>query len=283
MVRCARASSSRNGGSRAFPDTCIAPSGATETAMLARLAACLTFAILGLLPARGDEALVAVAANFADAIQELKPAFEKASGHKLQPTTGSTGKLYAQIKEGAPFHVLLSADAKTPERLESEKAGVAGSRFTYAVGKLTLWSSDPGRIGADGAAALKANDVRHIAIANPDLAPYGVAARETLQSLGLWDSLKPRIVMGQNIGQTHSMVATGNAQLGFIALSAVLGPREGEKGGRWDVPQNLFTPIRQDAVLLNAGSKNDAAIAFLKFLRTPEARAVIERYGYGIE
>jgi molybdate transport system substrate-binding protein len=125
--------------------------------------------------------------------------------------------------------------------------------------------------------------VRHIAIANPDLAPYGVAARETLQSLGLWDSLKAKIVMGQNIGQTHSMVATANAQLGFIALSAVLGPREGEKGSRWDVPQDLFTPIRQDAVLLNAGNKNDAAIAFLKFLETPEARAVIERYGYGIE
>jgi molybdate transport system substrate-binding protein len=254
-----------------------------RTAMLQRVAVCLTVALLGVLPARADEALVAVAANFAEVIQELKPAFEKASGHKLQATTGSTGKLYAQIKEGAPFHILLSADAKTPERLESEKAGVAGTRFTYAVGKLTLWSSDPRRIGSDGATALKASDVRHIAIANPDLAPYGVAARETLQSLGLWDSLKAKIVMGQNIGQTHSMVATANAQLGFIALSAVLGPREGEKGSRWDVPQDLFTPIRQDAVLLNAGNKNDAAIAFLKFLETPEARAVIERYGYGIE
>ena len=251
--------------------------------MFQRLGAYLIFALVTVLPARADEALVAVAANFAEVVQELKPAFEKVSAHKLQATTGSTGKLYAQIKEGAPFHVLLSADAKTPERLESEKDGVAGTRFTYAVGKLTLWSSDPRRIGADGAAALRAGDVRHIAIANPDLAPYGVAARETLQSLGLWDSLKMKIVMGQNIGQTHSMVATGNAQLGFVALSAVLGPREGQKGSRWDVPQNLFTPIRQDAVLLKAGSKNEAAIAFLRFLRAPEARAVIERYGYGIE
>jgi len=160
---------------------------------------------------------------------------------------------------------------------------VAGSRFTYAIGKLTLWSVDEGRITSDGQAALKAGDVRHIAIANPDLAPYGVAARETLQSLELLDFLKPKIVMGQNIGQTHSMVATGNAQLGFVALSAVLSPREKSKGSRWDVPQNLFTPIRQDAVLLNAGAKNEAAIAFMKFLKTPDARTVIERYGYDSE
>ena len=251
--------------------------------MLKRLALLMIFTALAVPPVRAAETLVAVAANFAEVIQDLKPAFERASGHKLQSTTGSTGKLYAQIKEGAPFHILLSADANTPERMEKEKIAVAGSRFTYAIGKLTLWSADPGRIGPDGAAALKASDVRHIAIANPDLAPYGVAARETLQSLGLWDSLKAKIVMGQNIGQTHSMVATGNAQLGFVALSAVIGPRESAKGSRWDVPQMQFTPLRQDAVLLNAGGTNEAAIAFLKFLRTPEARAVIERYGYGIE
>jgi len=251
--------------------------------MLKRPALAFLLALLVVLPARAEEALVAVAANFAEVIQDLKPVFEKASGHKLQATTGSTGKLYAQIKEGAPFQILLSADAKTPERLETEKAGVAGSRFTYAIGKLTLWSPDQKRIGSDGAAALKASDVSHIAIANPDLAPYGVAAREALQALRLWDSLKTKIVMGQNIGQTHTMVATGNAQLGFIALSAVLSPRESAKGSRWDVPQNLFAPIRQDAILLNAGSKNEAAIAFIKFLKTPEARTVIESYGYGIE
>jgi molybdate transport system substrate-binding protein len=251
--------------------------------MLHRFAVSLVCSVLAVLPARAEEALIAVAANFAEVLQDLTPAFERTSGHKFQFTTGSTGKLYAQIKEGAPFHILLSADANTPERMETEKIAVTGTRFTYAIGKLALWSADPGRIGSDGAAALKASDVRHIAIANPDLAPYGVAARETLQSLGQWDLLKPKIVMGQNIGQTHSMVATGNAQLGFVALSAVLGPREGAKGSRWDVPQSHFTPIRQDAVLLNAGARNAAAIAFLAFLRTPEARAIIDRYGYGIE
>lgn len=232
---------------------------------------------------RAEQTLVAVAANFAEVVDELKPAFEKATGHKLQVTTGSTGKLYAQIKAGGPFQILLSADVATPERVERENDGIAGTRFTYAVGKLTLWSVDPARIGSDGVAALKAADVRHIAIANPSLAPYGVAAMQALQSLKLWDTLKPKIVMGQNIGQTHSMVATGNAQLGFIALSAVLSPRATEKGSRWDVPQELFAPIKQDAILLSKGRDNGAAIAFLKFLRTPQARAVIERFGYGIE
>lgn len=251
--------------------------------MLKRLIVAAVLAVATTLPARAGEVLVAVAANFAEVVEELKPAFEKSSGHTLQATTGSTGKLYAQIKAGAPFQLLLSADAKTPELLESENAGAPGSRFTYAVGKLTLWSSDPSRISADGAFALRASDVRHIAIANPDLAPYGAAAREVLQALGLWDTLKSKIVMGQNIGQTHAMVATGNAQLGFVALSAVLGPRATDKGSRWDVPQNLFKPIQQDVILLNAGRGSDAAVAFLAFLKTPEARAVIERYGYGIE
>jgi molybdate transport system substrate-binding protein len=233
--------------------------------------------------ARADQTLVAVAANFSEVVEDLKPAFEKTTGHQLQITTGSTGKLYAQIKSGAPFQVLLSADTATPRRLESESAGVAGTRFTYAIGKLALWSVDPSRIKGDGATALKAPDVRHIAIANPDLAPYGVASRETLQSLGLWDALKAKIVMGQNIGQTHSMVATGNAELGFVALSAVVGPRAQNKGSRWDVPQKLFNPIKQDAILLNAGRNNVAAIAFLKFLRSPEALALIDRYGYGTD
>jgi len=257
--------------------------GERRTAMLTRLVVAAALAVTAAVPARAAEVLVAVAANFAEVVDELKPAFEKSSGHRLQATTGSTGKLYAQIKAGAPFQILLSADAKTPELLESENAGVPGSRFTYAIGKLMLWSSNPSRIVADGAAALTASDVRHIAIANPDLAPYGAAAREVLQALGLWDKLKSKIVMGQNIGQTHSMIATGNAQLGFIALSAVLSPRATDQGSRWDVPQNLFKPIRQDAILLGAGRGNDAAVAFLAFLKTPEARDVIERYGYGIE
>lgn len=252
-----------------------------------RAGAALAFALLGLsfppAPARAAETLVAVAANFAEVIEELKPVFERNSGHRLRATTGSTGKLYAQISAGAPFHVLLSADARTPERLDAEGKGVAGTRFTYATGRLALWSSDPARITGDGRAALAAGDLRHVAIANPDLAPYGVAARQVLQNLGLWDALQGRIVMGQNIDQTHAMVATGNAQLGFVALSAVLSPRAPATGSRWDVPQDLYAPIRQDAILLRAGAGNEAARAFLEFLRSPHAREVIERYGYGVD
>lgn len=233
--------------------------------------------------AQAEEALVAVAANFAEAVETLKPIFESQTGHTIVETTGSTGKLYAQIAAGAPFHVLLSADAKTPAQLEEEKLAVAGTAFTYAIGRLTLWSADANRIGEDGKAALTDPGLRFVAIANPDLAPYGVAAREAMQSMGVWDDLQPKIVMGQNIGQTHSMVATGAAELGFVALSAVQSPRAPAEGSRWDVPQDLFAPIRQDAILLNPGEDNAAADAFLEFLKSDEARAVIESYGYGLE
>ena len=251
------------------------------------IASALALAVLSLpiviAPARAAEALVAVAANFAEVIEELRPIFERETGHRLQATTGSTGKLYAQITAGAPFQILLSADARTPERLEAEGPGISGTRFTYAIGRLTLWSGDPAAIAGDGKAALTASGVRHIAIANPDLAPYGVAARQALQRLGLWESLQGKIVMGQNIGQTHSMVATGNAQLGFVALSAVLSPRAPAGGSRWDVPQDLFAPIRQDAVLLKPGADNAAARAFLEFLKSDPAREIIGRFGYGVE
>jgi molybdate transport system substrate-binding protein len=253
----------------------------SRRAMLAVLVFATSLA--GPLAARADSALAAVAANFAETAGALLPAFRETTGHDVQLTTGSTGKLYAQIGAGAPFDLLLSADAATPARLLEDGKAVAGTDFTYAVGRLTLWSPDPDRIGADGRAALKDPDLRFVAIANPDLAPYGVAARETLQSLGLWEVLQPRIVMGQNIGQTNSMVATGAAELGFVALSAVLSPRTGTKGSRWDVPQELFAPIRQDAVLLRHGADNAAAQAFLDYLRTPGAAAVIERFGYGTD
>lgn len=235
------------------------------------------------LAARAETALAAVAANFAETAEALLPAFRAATGHDLELTTGSTGKLYAQIGAGAPFDILLSADAATPARLLDEGKAVAGSAFTYAVGRLTLWSAQADRIGDDGRMALQDPALRFVAIANPDLAPYGIAGREALIALGLWDDLQPKIVMGQNIGQTHSMMATGAAELGFVALSAVLSPRTGNKGSRWDVPQELFTPIRQDAVLLNPGKDNAAAKAFLAFLRTPEAAAVIDRFGYGTD
>jgi molybdate transport system substrate-binding protein len=233
--------------------------------------------------AQAEEILVAVAANFAEVVETLKPMFESRAGHTLVATTGSTGKLYAQIEAGGPFQVLLSADARTPARLEEEKLAVAGSAFTYAIGRLTLWSPDPNRIRGDGKAALTDPTLRFVAIANPDLAPYGVAAREALQNMKLWDELQPKIVMGQNIGQTHSLVATGAAELGFVALSAVESPRGPAAGSRWDVPQELFTPIRQDVVLLNPGKDNAAAVAFLEFLKSEEARVVIESYGYALE
>jgi molybdate transport system substrate-binding protein len=257
------------------------------TAFLPRRAFAATFFTVAMLAgtaaARAEDVLVAVAANFADAAQDLAALYEKSSGNKVVITTGSTGKIYAQIKAGAPFQILLSADAKTPAKLEDEQAAVAGTRFTYAIGKLALWSNDAQRIGADGAAALQAADFHHLAIANPDLAPYGVAARETLQSLGLWDKLSPKIVMGENIGQTHSMVVTGNAELGFVALSAVLNPKKPTEGSHWVVPQDMFKAIRQDAVLLNAGKDNQAAAAFLDFLKSPDAQALIDSYGYGVE
>ncbi|KPP88655.1 MAG: molybdate ABC transporter, periplasmic molybdate-binding protein [Rhodobacteraceae bacterium HLUCCO07] len=234
------------------------------------------------LQASAESALVATAANFAEAAEAMVEPFRNATGHDLQLTTGSTGKLLAQIREGAPFDVMLSADAATPARLIEDGKAVAGTSFTYAIGRLVLWSDDPGRIGADGAAALENPDLRFVALANPDLAPYGVAAREALQSLGLWEALQPKLVMGQNVGQTHSMVATGAAELGFVALSAVTSPRATSQGSSWEVPQELFTPIRQDAVLLDHGADNAAAQAFLAFLRTDEAAAVIERFGYAV-
>lgn len=230
--------------------------------------------------AMADSALVAVAANFAETAEALTALFHQQTGHDLTLTTGSTGKLYAQIRAGAPFDLLLSADSATPARLVAEGLAATGSTFTYAIGRLTLWSNDKNRIGANGPAALQDPQLHHLAIANPDLAPYGVAARQALQNLGLWEALQPKVVMGQNIGQTHSMVATGAAEIGFVALSAVLSPHRPDTGSRWDVPQDLFDPIRQDAVLLDHGAENAAARAFLDFLRSPEAGAVITAFGY---
>ena len=233
--------------------------------------------------ARADEAVIAVAANFAGAAEAIGAEFTKETGHTIAVTTGATGKLYAQISAGAPFAAMLSADAKTPERLESEGLGVAGSRFAYAVGGLSLYSADEGRIGTDPKAALESADTLHVAIANPDLAPYGIAAREAMQAMGIWDAVQPRIVMGENIGQTFSMVESGAAQVGFVATSAIAAPGADTKGSRWDVPQEMFTPIRQDAVLLTQGEGNAAATAFLDFLKGDKAKAIIESYGYATE
>ena len=240
-------------------------------------------ALLAAGPTRADEALVAVAANFAGAVEAITAEFSKDTGHSVQITTGATGKLYAQISEGAPFAILLSADAKTPAKLEEEGMAVSGSRFTYAIGRLSLWSPDLARIGQDPRAALTASDTLYVAIANPELAPYGVAAREALTAMGLWDTIQPKVVMGQNIGQTFSLADTGAAQMGFVATSAVQGPGISPRGSRYDVPQDMFSPIRQDAVLLKAGEGNSAAIAFMDYLESARAKAIIRSFGYDTE
>ncbi len=239
----------------------------------------LAFILMPASFARADTALVAVAANFAGAADAISEAFAVDTDHTVQITTGSTGKLYAQITEGAPFDILLSADAKTPARLEAEGAAYPASVFTYAIGRLTLYSADPAAIGPDPKQSLQSGDVRFIAIANPDLAPYGQAAQETLMALGLWDTVQPKIVMGQNIGQVFALAQSGAADAAFVATSALVGQTG---GSRWDVPQQLFAPIRQDAALLNAGADNPAAVAFLTYLKGEKARAIMVDFGYGL-
>lgn len=234
-------------------------------------------------PAAAAEAVVAVAANFSEVAERLAKDFKRASGHSLTFVGGSTGKLHAQIANGAPFDAFLAADQESPERLEKAGLAVAGSRFTYAIGRLTLWSREPGRIGSDGAATLRQGNFRRLAIANPALAPYGAAAKQILENLDLWKRFEGKIVMGETIGQAHALVASGNAELGFVALSSVLSPRNETGGSRWDVPAGLHAPIRQDAVLLARGAGNPAARGFLGFLRSEKARAVIEAYGYVVE
>ena len=253
-----------------------------RTAIVAIVALAVLQTTLAEAPA-GDEALLAVAANFAEVIELLEGEFERETGHNVTVSVASTGTLYAQIKNGAPFDILLAADQERPRLLEAEGLAVPGSRFTYAIGRLTLWSPEPRRIAANGAETLKLGDFRKLAIANPDLAPYGLAARETVEALELDETLEDRIVMGENIGQAHAMVATGNADLGFVALSYVLSPRNESKGSRWDVPQELYTPIRQDAVLLTRAADNGAARDFLAWLQGEDARARIREFGYAVE
>ena len=225
------------------------------------------------------EVRVAVAANFSAPIKSLTADFERATGHKLVPSFGSTGKFYAQIKNGAPFDVFLAADNATPIRLEKENGIVPGSRFTYAVGRLALWSARAGYVDGNGD-VLKKNGFRHLAIAAPKLAPYGKAAVETITQLGLLSALQPKFVQGENIGQTHQFIASGNAELGFVALSQVYRDGKVSQGSAWIVPVRLYNPIRQDAVILNHGKDNPAAIALMQFLQSAPARKVIQSYGY---
>ena len=239
------------------------------------LLACLVSASFAV---HADEVSVAVAANFTAPMKQIAADFEKDSGHKVVAAYGATGKFYAQIKNGAPFEVLLSADDETPARLVNENAAMAGSSFTFALGKLVLWSAQPGVVDTAGE-VLKKGDFDHLAVANPKTAPYGAAAVQTLQALGLLATLQPKFVTGENISQTHQFVSTGNARLGFVALSQVL--QNGKMdGSSWRVPPHLYAPIRQDAVLLNKGQGKPAADALLKYLQSDQAKAVIQSYGY---
>jgi molybdate transport system substrate-binding protein len=256
---------------------------AFATIRTSTIAAIALTTALGAQPAFADEATLAVAANFAEVIEVLAEAFQAETDHTLTISTGSSGQLFAQIINGAPFDVFLSADQRTVAQLEAEGGAAEGTRFTYAIGKLTLWSADETLIGDDGAAFLQANAFRALAIANPDVAPYGLAARQTLEALGLWGMLEPKIVRGENIGQTHAMVSTGNAEAGFVALSYVLSPSNQQPGSRWDVPQEFYEPIRQDAVVTARGAGNEAAAAFVEYLASAPAKAIIEDYGYATE
>jgi molybdate transport system substrate-binding protein len=233
------------------------------------------------LGAAAGEVLVAVAANFAGPFERIAQQFSAATGHTVKTSTGSTGKFYTQIAAGgAPFELLVAADDETPKRLAAEGHAVPGTAFTYAVGQLVLWSAKPGFVDAQGA-VLKSPAVRRVAIANPKVAPYGAAAMEVIRALGLADTLAPKLVTGESISQAYQFAATGNAELGFVALSQVTVPGKAPEGSFWKAPNTLYGEIRQDAVLLKAGAANPAAKALLDFLKSAPAKAVIASYGYG--
>ncbi|MEO8324981.1 MAG: molybdate ABC transporter substrate-binding protein [Nitrospirota bacterium] len=232
-------------------------------------------------PAAAQEVRVAVAANFLATLNEIVTNFQTDTGHTVVVSSGSSGKLYAQIQNGAPFDVLFSADVERPQMLEAEGLAVKGSRFVYAVGRLTLWSPDSTMISGDGKSVLSKGNFNYLAIANPKTAPYGMAAEQTLKKLGLWESLKDRLVQGENIGQTFQFVYSKNAQLGFVALSQVLDPKINGNGSRWDVPTSFHDSLEQEAVLLTTGKNHAGAKAFLDYVKGNNSRAIIERFGYG--
>jgi molybdate transport system substrate-binding protein len=224
-----------------------------------------------------DEVRVAVATNFRTTMDALVAAFEERSEHTVTLSAGATGSQYAQIVNGAPFHAFFSADAERPRLLERDGVGIAGTRFLYAVGRLALWSARAGYVDGEGR-VLETGDYRHLAIANPEVAPYGAAAREVLRARGLWERVEPRVVQGRDIGQTFSLVATGNAELGFVALAQLARPGARVEGSFWLVPESLHAPIEQHAIQLH---DSPAARAFLEFVQSDEARAIVRSYGYG--
>ena len=233
---------------------------------------------LGVAPVSAAQTNVAVAANFTGAAKDIAAAFKTRTGHDAVLSFGSSGQLYTQITQSAPFDILLSADDTRPKKLAEDGFGVPSSRFTYAVGKLSLWSRTAGRV--TGEKTLEAGDFSKLSIANPTAAPYGAAAIEVMKSLNVYDRLKPKIVQGSSIAQAFQFVDTGNAELGFVAKAQIAGK---DAGSSWSVPQHLYTPIRQDAILLKKSEGNAAATAFMSFLKSPEAKAIIEKFGYGVE
>jgi len=243
-----------------------------------RIVAALLAALLGA-PALAGETTVAVAANFTAAAKEIGAAFTAKTGHTVSYSFGATGQLYTQITQGAPFDVFLAADQARPEKAVAEGLAVAGSRFTYATGQLVLWSADPARVDAEGK-VLADPVIAHVAIADPATAPYGAAAVEAMQALGVYDAIQPKLVTGKSISQTFEFAVTGAAPLAFVAGSQVIGD---VGGSRWVVPATLYTPIRQDAVLLTRGAENAAATDYVAFLKGDAAKAIIARYGYGLD
>ena len=242
---------------------------------LLALTAALAFTTL----ARADVVQVAVAANFTAPARALAEVFARTTGHEAKLSFGATGAFYTQIKNGAPFDVLLAADNERPARLEKEGDTVPGSRFTYATGQLVLWSAKPGFVDDQGA-VLKGGHFGKIAIANPKNAPYGAAAVEAMEKLGLAATLQPKLVTGESIGQTFNFIATGNAELGFVALAQVLEGGKLKSGSMWVVPAQYHAPIIQDAVILNRAASNPAAKAWMELLKTPQSKALIRSYGY---
>ena len=230
--------------------------------------------------AAAEEVRVAVAANFLSTLNEIITNFQADTSHTILVSSGSSGKLYAQIKNGAPFDVFFSADAERPQLLEEEGLAVKGSRFVYSVGRLTLWSPDTNVIQGEAPHVLSNGHFDHLAIANPKTAPYGRAAEQTLKKMGLWESLKDRIVQGENIGQAFQFVFSRNAQLGFVALSQVLDPKINGSGSRWDVPTSFHDGLEQEAVLLVAGQNNAGARAFVKYVKGDNSLAIIRQFGY---
>jgi molybdate transport system substrate-binding protein len=232
-------------------------------------------------PAAAAEVQVAVASNFEHPMRRIAAEFAKDTGHTAVIATGATGALFAQIENGAPFEVLLAADSKTPQRLESDGWVVPGSRFVYAIGVLVLWSARAGFVDGAGA-VLRRGDFRHLAIANPKLAPYGAAATEALGALGLLDALRPKLAEGETIAQTQQFIASGSAELGFIALSQVAAADAPAAGSYWVVPAHLYTPLDQEAALLKRGASNPAAKALCDYLSRPKVRDSIRASGYGL-